>query len=436
MEPITIGFIGVAALIVFLVMGVPVSFTMGFVGTAGLICIYGVGGAVKFLPLQLYSYVSNFTFAALPLFLLLGYIAVHADLAKDSYDAARTWLGKLPGGLATATVYACAIFGAISGSGLAEAAVFSKIAVPEMIKSGYSKRMSVGVVAAASGIDSLIPPSIVLVVYGVLTQTSIGKLLIAGVIPGLIYTLIFSVAIVVWYYRKPLASLEAVDTSWKARLLSLRNLWAVVAIVLAVLGSIYFGWATPDEAAGVGVVLVFGLLIYRRKLNGRDLKNAAIDSAMATSMIMLICAAASIFTIFLSVSGVIGNMTSYLLGLNMPFWQMLVILQFFYLVLGCFMDVTSMQVLTLPIVVPIIRAYGGDLVWYGIVLTMTTCVGGITPPFGLNVFVMKATLGDLVTLGDIFAGAAPFIILMVLCIAIFAAFPQVVLWLPGQMFGR
>ena len=219
MDQMYAGIIGCLVFVGLIAIRVPIAYGMGIVGTAGLIYVYGFETALHYIPLEVYSHTANFTFSALPLFLLMGYLAFHADLSKDSYDAARAWFGKVPGGLAVATVYACAIFGACSGSALAECAVFSKIAIPEMDSSGYNKRLSLGVIASASGLDVLIPPSIIFVVYGVMTETSIGHLLIAGILPGILYAGIFAVAIILFCILKPSYAprVSSIDTSWKAK---------------------------------------------------------------------------------------------------------------------------------------------------------------------------------------------------------------------------
>ena len=435
MEQIFAGYVGAVILVTLIFLKVPVAFAMGTVGVVGMIYLYDINAVLNFIPLQMYSYASTFSFAALPLFLLMGYIAFYADLSKDSYDAARAWLGKVPGGLAVATVYACAIFGAASGSGLAEAAVFSKISIPEMLKSGYNKRFSLGVLASACGIDALIPPSVLMVIFGVLTETSIGQLLIAGVLPGLLYAAIFAIAIILFCYFKPAYAPKSTsfDTSWKAKMITLKNIWAVMVLFVLVLGSIYVGWATPDEAAGVGVVGSFLLLVYRRKFNWPNVKGAALDSAKASAMLFLLMGTATIFTSFMSVTGVIGAATEWVLGMNLSFGMLLAFLIVFYLLLGCLFDPVSNMVLTLPVVIPILESHGASLVWFGVIYTMVCCIGGVTPPFGLNIYVMKGALGDSVELQDIFMGALPFVALMILIVAILCVFPQISTWLPDMM---
>jgi C4-dicarboxylate transporter, DctM subunit len=438
MEALTIGYFGCAAFAALICLRVPIAYAMAIVGTGGLFSVYDAAAILRFIPLEVYSHTSNFTLAALPLFLLMGYIAFHADLARDSYEAAKVWFGRVPGGLAVGTVYGCAIFGACSGSSLATCAVFSKISVPEMIRNGYDRRLSLGVVAAGGGLDVLIPPSIILVIYGVMTETSIGKLLIAGILPGILYACVFAVAIAAacWWKPELAPPIGNVDTSWRAKWAAVRNLWAVVALFGLVLGSIYTGWATPDEAAAVGVVGSLALLAYRRRFSWEKVKGATIDSAKASAMIFLLLGAAAIFAKFLSVTGVIARVTGLVVALGLPFWALIAGLMLLYLLLGFFLDAISMMILTMPLVAPLISAHDASLVWFGVFISMMIVIGAVTPPLGLNCYVMKAALGDEVRLNEIFAGALPFVALMLAIAIVLAAFPAISLWLPGIMRGR
>lgn len=438
MEPLTIGYLGCTAFVVLICLRAPIAYAMAIVGTLGLFSVYDAAAVFRFVPFEMFSQTSSFTLAALPLFLLMGYIAFHADLARDSYEAAKAWFGRVPGGLAVGTVYGCAIFGACSGSSLATCAVFSKISVPEMIRSGYNRKLSLGVVAAGGGLDVLIPPSIIMVVYGVMTETSIGKLLIAGIVPGILYACIFAVAIAAACWWKPQLAppIGDLDTSWRAKWVAVKSLWAVMVLFGVVLGAIYAGWATPDEAAAVGVVGSAALLAYRRRFSWATVKGATIDSAKASAMIFLLLGAAAIFAKFLSVTGVIATLTKWVMDLGLPFWALMGGLVLLYLVLGCFLDAISMMILTMPLVAPLITAHGQSLVWFGVFISMMIVIGAVTPPLGLNCYVMKAAMGDEVSLNEIFAGAAPFVALMLLIAAIIAAFPEISLWLPSMMAGR
>lgn len=435
MDQLYIGILGCVLFVVLIFLRVPIAYAMAIVGTFGLLNVYELQTVLKFIPLEVYSHTSNFTFSALPLFLLMGYLAYYADLSQDSYDAARAWFGKVPGGLAVATVYACAIFGACSGSSLAECAVFSKMAVPEMIKSGYNKKLALGVVASAGGLDVLIPPSIIMVVFGVMTETSIGQLLIAGIVPGVLYAGVFAVAIILFCWLVPSWAPKTtdVDTSWRAKLTTLKNLWMVVLLFGAVLGAIYTGWATPDEAAAVGVVGSFLLLLHRRKFSWAKLKEATIDSAKASAMIFLLFGAGSVFAAFLSVTGVVSSITGWVAEMKFPFWGVMLAITVLYLIMGCFLDAISMMVLTLPVVAPLITAQGASLIWFGVYISMIAVLGAITPPMGLNCYVMKGALGDAVELQEIFLGALLFLPLMLLITLLICIYPEISLWLPRMM---
>ena len=438
MEQLHVGILGFLLFVGLIVIRVPIAYGLAGVGTLGLFYIYGPTATLVFIPQKVYSYTSNFTFAALPLFLLMGYLAFYADLSKDAYETARAWFGKIPGGLAVATIYACAIFGACSGSALAECAVFSKIAIPEMIANKYNKKLALGLVAAAGGLDVLIPPSIIMVVYGVMTETSVGQLLIAGILPGILYALVFAVAVSLFCYFKPSYGPKAshADTSWKAKIIAIKRIWGVVVLFGLVLGAIYAGWTTPDEAAAIGVVGSFLLVLFRRKFKWSSFKEAVIDSTKATAMIFLLVGGATIFTSFMAVTGVISSLAKWILGMDLPLWGLLGLLYLMYLIMGCFLDAVSMMLLTLPFVVPVLQAKGLSLVWFGVIISMLIVIGGITPPLGLNVYVMKGALGKEVELTEIFAGAAPFVFLMILITIILSIFPEISTFLPTLMVGK
>jgi C4-dicarboxylate transporter, DctM subunit len=435
MELIYVGIIGMVIFLILIAMRVPIAFSMALVGTVGLIYIQGLKTVFNFIPLEIYGHTSNFTLSALPLFILMGTLGMYADISKDSYDAALAWFGKVPGGLAITTVYACAIFGACSGSSLAECAVFSKIAVPEMISRGYNKRLALGVVASAGGLDVLIPPSIGLVIYGVLTETSIGELLVAGIIPGIVYAMIFAIAIGLFCYFKPsyAPKVSGVDTSWHARWQSFRKLWAVAFLFVLVLGSIYVGWATPDEAAGVGVVGSFLLLAYRKKFKWNIVMTATLDAAKSSAMIFLILGSASVFASFILLSGVFSAISNWVIAQQFPLWGIFLALNILWVLMDICLDPISIMVLSLPIAIPLMQAHHVNLVWFGIVSTMMMIIGSVSPPFAMNCFVMKAALGDQVEMTDIFAGSLPFCVLMVFILLIFYMFPELSLWLPRLM---
>jgi C4-dicarboxylate transporter DctM subunit len=435
MDPFWTGVAGTIAVMLLIIFRFPIAFALAGIGTFGVASIFGLDKALNFIPYQLYSHISHFTFTAVPLFLLMGYFAFNAGLTQEAYDAARAWVGKLPGGLAVTTIGGCALFAATAGSSLAECAAMAKIAVPEMRKSGYSMRFATGVVASAGGMAVVIPPSIIMIIYGVITETSIGELLIAGVIPGILYFTVFALAIIGYARIRPESAPREVnvDTSWKARRSSIKKVWGIATLFALVIGGIYAGLVTPTEAAGLGAVGAFVLAAIKKKLDRVTLNGAIVDTVKASAMIFLLLGGASIFTIFMSASGVIATATSALIDLQLEAHLLLIALFGLYIVLGMFLDSISMMILTLPLVMPILKSQGLSVIWFGVIMCMIVEIGCITPPMGLNVYVIKGALGKSVDLTDIFAGALPFVLLEILIVIVLYYFPGIALWLPSMM---
>ncbi len=435
MDAFWLGIAGTIALVVLIIFRFPIGFALAGIGTVGVMLIFGADQALSYIPYQLYSHISHFTFTAVPLFLLMGYFAFNAGLTQEAYDAARAWVGKLPGGLGVTTIGGCALFAATAGSSLAECAAMAKIAVPEMRKSGYSMRFATGLVAAAGGMAVVIPPSIIMIIYGVITETSIGELLIAGVIPGILYFGVFALAIVGYAWMRPQSAPreQNIDTSWRARRRSIGKIWGIAVLFALVIGGIYAGLVTPTEAAGLGAVGAFVLALLKKKVDWTTFNSAIVDTVKASSMIFLLLGGASIFTIFLSASGVIASATSALIDFGLGPHLLLIALFVFYIILGMFLDSISIMVLTLPLVMPILKSQNLSVIWFGVIMCMIVEIGCITPPMGLNVYVIKGALSKSVDLTDIFAGALPFVILEVLIVLVLYWFPGIALWLPGMM---
>ena len=435
MDQLTIGLLGFAIFLVLSLLRVPIAYGMAIVGLGGMLVVYPIDAAFKFIPTGLFTYTSNFTLSALPLFILMGTLAFYADLGKDAYDAAKAWFGRVPGGLGVATVYSSAIFGACSGSSLSAVAVFSKIAVPEMVRAGYNKKMALGVVASAGCLDVLIPPSILMVFYGIITETSVGQLLIAGIMPGILTAVLMATAVMITckLYPETAPITTDLDTSWPTRWKTLKSLWAAAVLFISVLGAIYTGFATPDEAAAVGVVGALLLVYVRGNLTWERVTYSFIDSAKVTAMIFLLLGAGYIFSTFLSTTGVVSTMTGWIKSLDLSFFALMVGIVILYLFLGCFLDAISMMVLTMPVLAPLITDFDMSLVWFGVVVVVMMAIGTITPPLGLNCFVMKGALGDDYELKDIFAGSLPFVFLMLITVALMVIFPDICLWLPELM---
>jgi tripartite ATP-independent transporter DctM subunit len=435
MDQLTIGMLGFIVFLVLSLLRVPIAYAMSIVGVGGMIVVYPIETAFKFIPTGIFTYTSNFTLSALPLFILMGTLAYYADLGKDAFDAAKAWFGRVPGGLGVATVYSSAVFGACSGSSLSAVAVFSKIAVPEMLRANYSKKLALGVVASAACLDVLIPPSILMVFYGILTETSVGQLLMAGVMPGILTAVLMATGVMIYCKIYPQAApiTPELDTSLKAKISSLKNLWAAAALFITVLGSIYTGFTTPDEAAAVGVLGALLLVYIRGNLTWECVKFSFIDAAKVSAMIFLLLGSGFIFSTFLSTTGVVSSMTDWIKGLDLNFYVLMAGIVLLYLFLGCFLDAVSMMVLTMPVLAPLMADYNMSLVWFGVVVVVMMSIGTITPPLGLNCFVMKGALGDGYELSDIFAGCLPFVVLMLATVGLLIAFPQISLWLPVLM---
>ena len=435
MDQLTIGMLGFIVFLVLSLLRVPIAYAMSIVGVGGMMVVYPIETAFKFIPTGIFTYTSNFTLSALPLFILMGTLAYYADLGKDAFDAAKAGFGRVPGGLGVATVYSSAVFGACSGSSLSAVAVFSTIAGPEMVRANYSKKLALGVVASAACLDVLIPPSILMVFYGILTETSVGQLLMAGVVPGILTAVLMATGVMIYCKIYPQAApiTPELDTSFKAKISSLKNLWAAAALFITVLGSIYTGFTTPDEAAAVGVLGALLLVYIRGNLTWECVKFSFIDAAKVSAMIFLLLGSGFIFSTFLSTTGVVSSMTDWIKGLNLNFYVLMAGIVLLYLFLGCFLDAVSMMVLTMPVLAPLMADYNMSLVWFGVVVVVMMSIGTITPPLGLNCFVMKGALGDGYELSDIFAGCLPFVVLMLATVGLLIAFPQISLWLPVLM---
>jgi C4-dicarboxylate transporter DctM subunit len=435
MDPLYVGFIGIFLLIFLIMMRVPIAIALAGVGIFGLTYMMGLERVVLYVPHQVYSRVAKFTFTAVPLFLLMGYFAFYAGITDEAYGVARAWVGRIPGGLGLATVLGCALFAASAGSSLGECAAMSKIAVPEMEKSGYSRRLATGLVASAGGLAVVIPPSVIMVIYGVLTEQSVGELLVAGILPGILYFGVFAIAIFLYALIRPeSAPLEPKsNVSWSVRFKSLGRVWEIAILFAVSVGGIYAGLVTPEEAAALGASAAVLLTLAKGKLNWGILKQAIIETVCGSAIIFMLFVGAAIYTMFLTLTGVLEASTDWLIGLNLSrqglFWALI----FLYVIMGSFLDAISIMLVTLPLVLPIIEAQELSLIWFGVIMCMIVEIGCITPPMGLNVYVMKAAMGRSIDINEIFLGALPFVVLMLIIIAILYAFPQIALWIPSLM---
>ncbi|MBM3512764.1 MAG: TRAP transporter large permease [Alphaproteobacteria bacterium] len=431
-DPLLIGVAGALAMLILILAGMRIAFAAGLVGLVGLIVLRGFDPAVGLGGLLAYSEVSHYTLSVVPLFILIGYLSFHAGLTQGAFDAARAWLGRLPGGLAVSTVFAAAGFAAVSGASTATAAVFARVAVPEMLKSGYSQRLAGAVVAVGGTLAALIPPSAILVIYGVLVEQSIGALLLAGFVPGLVTAVVYAATVMITVKLDPgLAQPEPVR-SFVEKLRALKSASGLLAVILIIVGGLYTGWMTPTEVGGVGAFIVFVMALARRETTRRDIAVALIDTAKLTAMVMTIVFCALIFVRFLGFTGLPPALAEMVAGLDVPRLYVLLAILGVYLVLGMFIDGLGMLLLTLPVVFPVILKLGYDPIWFGVIVVKMIEIGLITPPVGLNCFVVSGVRPD-IPVETVFRGAVPFVIADLVTVGVMIAFPDIVLWLPGQM---
>ena len=433
MEPITAGVLMIILLLVLLSIGLPIAFSLGI---SGAICIYMVTGwdtTYGFLSTTPFNTSASWLYVVLPLFILMGMLSYAAGINQDAFTIANYWVGRIKGGLAMATIIACSIFGATSGSSIAAAATMGKLAIPEMRRYNYSMEMAAGCVAGGGTLSVMIPPSGILVIYGIITEESIGRLLIAGLLPGLLSAFIYMLGIYIWCTIKPnIAPSTDVSVSWRARIASLKNGYSAVLIFGVVMGGIYTGIFTPTEAGAFGAGVALILLLVKSKSRFKSLREGLIETAKVTCMFFTIVICAHFFTLGLTVSGIPRALVTYLTSLNMHPNVILVMLLLVYLPLGMFLDTVSLLFLTLPILFPVVKSLGFSGIWFGILVTKLIEVSLITPPLGLNVYVIKGILPE-VEIGTIFRGCIPFLIMDILTLMILFLFPQIVLWLPSTM---
>jgi|TARA_R110002072_G_scaffold11431_34_gene51742 tripartite ATP-independent transporter DctM subunit len=426
-------------MIVLVVLGVRVAFAAAFIGLLGLILIMsqrmgferGFVIAIKLAGTVPHSKSTTYALSLIPTFILIGYLAYYAGLTQALFEAAKRWVGWLPGGLGVATVFATAGFAAVSGASVATSAVFARIAIPEMLKLGYDKRFAAGVVAAGGTLASLIPPSAILVIYAIIVEQSVGQLLLAGFLPGAFSALIYaSLVILLAKFRKDLGP-PVGGFTWRQRFESLPGALPIAAVVLIIIYSIYFGWGTPTEAGALGAFVVLVMALWKG-MRWEQLKSALMESAKLTVMIFTIIWGVLLYVRFLGFADLPGVFADFVAGLDQPRIVTLLMILGVYAILGMFMDAIGMLLLTLPVVYPAVIAMGYDPIWFGIIVVKMAELCLITPPIGLNCFVVAGVRPD-ISVQDVFRGASPFFVADALTIAALIAFPEIVLWLPRLM---
>ena len=424
--------VGLVCLFALLLGGVPIGIGMGIVGFFGFAFVVALKPAAAMLGQITYETALNNNLAVLPMFVLMGNLVSQSRLAAEMYDASNALLGRFRGGLAMATIGACAMFSAVCGSSLATAATMSRVAVPAMRRYHYADSLAAGSVAAGGTLGMLIPPSVVMVLYGIMTQNSIGKLFIAGVLPGLVGVLFYLGAVRWAVWRRPETGPAAPPMPTAERLRAFRGASGVSILLLVVIGGIYTGVFTPSEAAGIGAFTAFFLALAKRSLSWRSAFRIFVDTAQTTATLFVVLIGATLFANFMDVAGLPSALKSFLLGLGLHPFFLLVAILLVYLVLGCFLESISMILLTLPIFYPIVMSLGYDPIWFGVILVVVTEISMITPPIGMNVFVLNVVLPD-VPLQTIFRGLVPFIVADILRVALLIAVPWIILVLPSLM---
>lgn len=434
MADISIGGValGFALLIALMSLGLHVAFVMFFLSLVGAVVYLGLPAALEY-GTQYWSANNNFVLVSVPLFILLGELLVRGGFTDKMYRSLSDWLAPLPGGLLHSNIGASALFAAVSGSSVATAATIGTVALPAFRQRGYNARLVLGTIAAGATLGILIPPSINMIIYGAMTNTSVGKLYAAGVVPGLLLTALFMLVVMVaCLWKSSLAGAKEPSAPLGEKLVRLLDLVPPLAVILLVMGSIYAGWATPTESAALGVVVSVFLCAAYGRLSLRMLHESFLTTLSITAMIMLIAAAAFYLNFVLGMMGVPDMLTKFVIGMKASPGQIILILTLLYLILGCFLDALAMVVGTIPIVFPIVVALGIDPVWFGIFLVIMAELALITPPVGMNLYVVQGVRGEGNIL-DVIIGVLPFLVIMLLLLVILWFFPAVAMWLPGFM---
>jgi tripartite ATP-independent transporter DctM subunit len=429
-----IGLFGFAAALVLILLRVPVGIAMGVVGVGGFAFVTSWRRTEFILGIAPFEAVFPYSLSVVPLFVMMGAFAARAGLSKSLYDAVNAFIGHARGGLAMATIGACAAFGAVCGSSLATVATMGRVAMPEMRRHGYHDRLAAASVAAGGTLGVLIPPSIILVIYGLLTETSIGGLFMAALIPGLLGTLLYILAIYVETRINPELGPGAPRQDWPARMRALSKVWAVGLLFFLVIGGIYLGWFSPTEAAAVGAFGAFAFALLQGRMTGGVFIECTIETVRTTGMIFLILIGAALFNYFIEISGLPRLLVGSIQEMGLSPFTVLLVIMLFYVVLGCFMDALSMILLTVPFVFPVVSAMGFDPIWFGILLVTVAEIGLITPPVGMNLFVIQGVAPGL-RQATVIRGILPFFAADMVRLGLLLAFPAIVLWLPMRMAG-
>ena len=427
-----ISIIGLAVLLGSLFLGLPIAWGMLLVGTLGFAFFTGMEAALTMAAQTSYDTAMSYSFTVLPLFILMGNLVNASGLSKDLYKAAHAFIGHLRGGLAMATIVACGAFSALCGSSMATTAAMGRVAMPNMRKYNYDDRLATGSIAAGGTLGILIPPSVMMVVYGILTETDIGKLFAAGFLPGMIAMLLYLITVLIITAVNPTLGRPGEKASWRERFVATKGVMAFTVLFIVILGGIYGGVFTPTEAAGIGAAATFLLTLKRRGWQPRMYLTVLIEAAQTTAIMFALVIGALVFTNFLTVAGLPNQLLGFIQGIDVSPIVVILIICVIYLVLGCFLETMSMVMLTVPIFYPIVASLGFDLVWFGIIVVVAAEISLITPPLGLNIFMIKNVMPD-VPLGTIIRGVTPFVMMDILRLLLLVFVPWIVLVVPNSM---
>jgi C4-dicarboxylate transporter DctM subunit len=431
MSPELVGIIGIVVLVVLLIARMWIGLAMAMVGFLGLVYLKGFDSAFGALGTVPYKYISIYPISAIPLFIFMAIVIANTGISTSLFNTAHKWLGQLRGGLAMASVLACGGLAAIMGDSVAEVVTMSKVAVPEMRKHKYDSQLASGCVAAGGTLGILIPPSLGFILYGILTEQSIGMLFMAGILPGILLTLLFMVTITMITARRPSAGPPGPKTSVKEKIVSLKGTWHMLLLFVLIMGGIYAGIFTPTEAGAVGA---FGALVISaasRRLTLKRFFDSLLEATKITVMIMLLIVGAFILMKFLAISKLPFMLAGTISGLQLPPYAIFAGIIILYILLGMFLDVFAAVVLTIPVIYPLVVAMGFDPIWFGVVIVLILEMGLITPPVGLNVYALAGVTD--IPLHTIFRGVLPFVVAMIICVFLLLVFPQIALFIPSKM---
>jgi len=429
---VMIGWIGIIFLLILMFARVPVAFVFTIVGFIGYWLVNDLKPALNVAGTTLFSSIGSYSFAVVPLFLLMGFFASNAGIVSNLYDTAKKWIGHIPGGLAHATILGGAAFGAASGSGFASTSTLAKITIPEMIKAGVNRKLAYGVVASAGPLAQMIPPSILMIMYAIVAEEPIGALLIGGILPGLLAAVVYMVVVYIQVKRNPSLAPPVPKATWSDRFGSIKNIWAFALLVLVIIVGIYTGIFTPTEAGAIGAFTAFILAVFLKGMNKEKLKNSLLETVKTTSMVFFIVGSSFIFGYFLSITRLPTAVSEFLTGLPVAPVIIIIGIIIMYLIIGMFIDMIAAMFLTLPIILPAIEALGYDPIWFGVLLVFLCEVALVTPPFGISLFIIKGAVPDS-DIKEIIQGSIPFIIGDLVIIALLVIFPEIITFLPSLM---